>query len=103
MADGTMIMEVLTTGQVVIPPTVHPETQRPYKWLTEYTLFDVRIDDLPVRPPDLIERFERALGQWSPPPREYRPKTNWATRPTWPKRLHLYARPVWKASAKQCS
>jgi hypothetical protein len=91
MADGAMIMEVLTTGQVVIPPSVHPETQRPYKWLTEYSLFDVSIDDLPVWPSDLIERFERAMAQWSPPPGEYRSKTNGATPPTCPKRMRLYA------------
>jgi hypothetical protein len=46
-ADGSMIMEVLTTGQVVIPPTIHPETQQPYRWLTEYTLLEVHIDELP--------------------------------------------------------
>jgi Bifunctional DNA primase/polymerase, N-terminal len=46
-ADGSMIMEVLTTGQVVIPPTMHPETQLPYRWLTEYTLLQVHIDELP--------------------------------------------------------
>src|SRR5262249_52696387 len=44
-----------------------------------------------VCPPDLIERFERALSQWSPLPREYRPKTNGATPPTSPKRMRLYA------------
>jgi hypothetical protein len=46
-ADGSMIMEVLTTGQVVVPPTIHPETQRPYQWVTECTLFEASIDDLP--------------------------------------------------------
>jgi hypothetical protein len=46
-ADGSMIMELLTTGQVVIPPTLHPETQRPYQWVTEYTLLQVHIDELP--------------------------------------------------------
>jgi hypothetical protein len=46
-ADGSIILEILTTGQVVIPPTIHPETQRPYQWVTEYTLLQVHIDDLP--------------------------------------------------------
>ena len=46
-ADGSMIMEILTTGQAVIPPTVHPETRRPYQWLTDHTLLQVNIDELP--------------------------------------------------------
>ena len=45
--NGTMLLEVLVTGQSVIPPTVHPETGQPYSWLTECTLFDVHIDELP--------------------------------------------------------
>jgi Bifunctional DNA primase/polymerase, N-terminal len=46
-ADGSMILEVLTTGQVVLPPTIHPETHKPYCWLTEHTLLEVSIDELP--------------------------------------------------------
>jgi hypothetical protein len=57
----------------------------------EYSLLDVRVDDLPVCPPDLIERFESVLAQWVPPPREYRPKTNGARPPTSPNRMRLYA------------
>jgi hypothetical protein len=95
MADSAMIMEVLTTGQVVVPPTVHPETQRPYMWLTECTLFDVSIDDLPVWPADVIERIKQALAPWLPPPREYnRTKSKGATgalRPASPKRMRNYA------------
>jgi hypothetical protein len=45
--DGNMLLEVLVTGQTVIPPTIHPETGAPYQWLTDYTLFDVCIDELP--------------------------------------------------------
>ena len=45
--DGRMLLEVLVTGQTVIPPTIHPETGQPYSWLTECTLFDVHIDKLP--------------------------------------------------------
>ena len=48
--DGSMLLELLVTGQTVIPPTIHPETGEPYTWLTEYTLFDVCIDELPELP-----------------------------------------------------
>jgi hypothetical protein len=48
--DGNMLLEVLVTGQTVIPPTIHPETGSPYQWLTDYTLFDVCIDELPEFP-----------------------------------------------------
>ena len=33
-------LEILTTGQSVIPPTIHPDTRKPYRWTTERTLFD---------------------------------------------------------------
>jgi hypothetical protein len=48
--DGGMLLELLVTGQSVIPPTTHPETGEPYAWLTEYSLLDVNIDELPVLP-----------------------------------------------------
>jgi hypothetical protein len=48
--DGGMLLELLVTGQTVIPPTVHPESGEPYTWLTDYTLFDVCIDELPELP-----------------------------------------------------
>src|SRR5262249_4349253 len=93
MADGSMIMEWVTTGQTVVPPTMHPETQRPYRWLTDNTLFDVHIDNLLVWLADLIERLEQALAPWSPPPKEYgrTPNPNGGAAPVSPRRMRAYA------------
>ena len=69
-ADGSMIMEVLTTGQAVVPPTIHPETQRPYQWVTECTLFEVSIDELPEREREIavaaVQDLAAAAGQTRP-------------------------------------
>jgi hypothetical protein len=42
------VAEILAGGRlVIVPPTVHPVTDRPYVWLTEATLLDVAADALP--------------------------------------------------------
>jgi hypothetical protein len=89
--DGVMLLEVLTTGQVVIPPTSHPETKQPYTWRTEYTLLQVSIEELPVLPPDTNERLQEALARWLPQPREYNRKKLSGAAPASPKRMHAYA------------
>ena len=78
-ASGNMLAEVLVTGQTVIPPTQHPETKKPYEWLTDSTLLNAHVDDLPHLPSDAIERLEQALKPWSPaaraPARSYAQET----------------------------
>jgi hypothetical protein len=42
------IAEILAGGRlVIVPPTVHPGTGKPYVWLTAVTLLDVAADALP--------------------------------------------------------
>jgi hypothetical protein len=45
----------------VLPPTIHPDTKQPYRWLTSETLEDVAPDDLPALPADIAERITAAL------------------------------------------
>jgi hypothetical protein len=46
--NGVTVAEVLAGGRLVIlPPTVHPGTGKPYAWLTAATLLDVAPGDLP--------------------------------------------------------
>jgi hypothetical protein len=78
--DNKMLVEVLVTGQTVVPPSIHPKTGKPYVWLTERTLLDVRVDELPELPPDIIERLEVALRPWLPARTYVRPKVT-AARP----------------------
>jgi hypothetical protein len=62
------LVEVLATGQSVLPPTVHPDTMQPYRWLTNDTLLNTRVDELPVITKAHIEALREALGPWLPRP-----------------------------------
>jgi Bifunctional DNA primase/polymerase, N-terminal len=65
--DGQVILEILAKGcQTVLPPTVHPETGKPYVWLTARTLENTKLHELPVVSPDIIARLEEALAPWLP-------------------------------------
>ncbi len=72
--SGQTVAEVLADGRLVIlPPTIHPGTGRPYEWLTEATLLDVAPGSLP--PLDAAA----VAGLFEPPPRpprrrEFRPR-----------------------------
>lgn len=56
-------IELLLTGtQSVIPPSIHPDTQKPYQWLSEEGLDALTPDDLEQLPPNTIEIIDAALG-----------------------------------------
>lgn len=56
------IIDLLAHGrQTVLPPTVHPDTEAPYEWLTEDTLLDTPLEKLPLLSDDIAERLEDAL------------------------------------------
>jgi hypothetical protein len=47
--DGRGLIDFLSSGkQTVVPPTHHPDTGRPYEWLTPATLLNTPITSLPV-------------------------------------------------------
>lgn len=61
--DGTMICEILSKGtQIVLPPSIHPETQRPYT--ANCNLYDVAhtLPELPLGIEDLIRGCLADLG-----------------------------------------
>jgi bifunctional DNA primase/polymerase-like protein len=63
--DGQILVELLSDGrQAAIPPSVHPDTGRPYQWLTTATLCDTPADRLVTLPADIGVRIERALAPW---------------------------------------
>src|SRR5690606_31478722 len=66
---GPPIVEVLTTGQTVLPPTLHPDTERPYRWVTEKTLFVRPLWNLPAITTAHMEALRLVLGPWCEPPR----------------------------------
>lgn len=56
------IIDLLAYGrQTVLPPTVHPDTGAAYEWLTDDTLMDTSIEQLPLLPDDIALRLEEAL------------------------------------------
>lgn len=61
---GERVLDLLAYGkQTVIPPTVHPDTGRPYFWTEgSDTLLEVTVDQLPELPVDILERVEEALA-----------------------------------------
>jgi hypothetical protein len=61
--NGHPLVEILTSGQTVIPPSVHPETGKPYSWEFQ-SLFEVRVDELSAVPSDLVDRLKAALKPW---------------------------------------
>lgn len=57
------VVELLSTGaQTVIPPSIHPDTDKPYIWLTEDSFPDFNPKDLPKLPKDFTEKVDKLLG-----------------------------------------
>ncbi|MFZ8934075.1 MAG: bifunctional DNA primase/polymerase, partial [Bacteriovoracaceae bacterium] len=51
-------VEILSTGnQCVMPPSMHPETKKPYTYIG-HNLLDIDIDDLPLLPDGFISEIE---------------------------------------------
>jgi len=60
--NGKNAVEVLTHGrQVVVPPTIHPDTKQPYVWVGD-ALDRHTPEGLPELPADVIERLADALA-----------------------------------------
>jgi hypothetical protein len=58
----TPIVELLTdTRQTVIPPSIHPDTGKPYIWLTADTLLNTPASALPVLTAEDIEKFTETV------------------------------------------
>jgi hypothetical protein len=58
-------LDLLAHGrQTVIPPSVHPDTGRPYIWLTNETLEHVTPERLSLLPSDIAEFLANALAQF---------------------------------------
>src|SRR5262249_5241741 len=62
LVGGKTVLEILGVGrQTVIPDTIHPDTQRPYIWVTGSLLDIAPEQDLPRLPEDIEQRIEKAL------------------------------------------
>ena len=63
--DGKPILELLGHGRkTTIPPSIHPDTRKPYEWVDGKELLNVHFEDLLELPSDIVERLEVALKPW---------------------------------------
>lgn len=49
------------SGQTVLPPSIHPQTGIPYKWISLESLLSIDIDELPIIDESKIEYLETLL------------------------------------------
>lgn len=60
---GERVLDLLAHGkQTILPPTIHPDTGKPYYWLTADTLEHVAPEALPVVPDNIADLLAEALA-----------------------------------------
>ena len=63
LVNGAMKAQILSDGrQTVIPPSIHPDTKRPYAWETDRALFNTHLSALPVAPDNLVDLILLAIA-----------------------------------------
>jgi len=51
-------IDILARGaQTVVPPSIHPETNAPYRWLTDVTLENTPYNELPIFTPAVLDEI----------------------------------------------
>jgi hypothetical protein len=89
--DGKPVVEILTRGNVSIPPTLHRKTGKAYYWGTHRTMFDTHVSELSEVTPEHIATLAKTLAPWCPP-KVYAPIiTPKDTKPTNDKRMKAWA------------
>lgn len=59
------VLDLLAFGkQTVVPPSIHPNSGKPYVWITNETLVDVPVDQLPTLPDNIADLLADALEPW---------------------------------------
>jgi hypothetical protein len=98
-----MLVEVLVTGQTLLPPTIHPKTMLSYRWLTDATLFNTRIDDLPQISIQHIDDLREVLKPWMPRPEQLTPARECRTDAQIDNQMLSYAVAALKGEARRLS
>jgi hypothetical protein len=99
-ADGAPLVEILTTGQTLIPPTIHPEMGQPYRWTdAELTLRTVAVEKLPEITAAHVGVLEAALAPWMAPKRAYASRPVTSAEPFSQTRMRAYAEAALKYEA----
>lgn len=59
-----MIIELLSTGnQTVLPPSIHPETQNPYRYTSKHRIENFDLSKLPSLPTGILDKIDRAISK----------------------------------------
>ena len=62
--EGCRVVDLIGPGrQTVLPPTIHPDTSKPYVWTGSETLEDVEPRELPGLTTDIVSKI---LRRWRP-------------------------------------
>lgn len=48
---------------IIVPPSIHPDTGKPYQWVTPDTLLNFDVSDLPLLLPEHLDRIAEVFGQ----------------------------------------
>lgn len=58
------VIDLCSTGrQVAVPPSIHPNTGKPFTYTTELGLSDIDPEDLPELPKDFSEQLDKLFGR----------------------------------------
>jgi AAA domain/Bifunctional DNA primase/polymerase, N-terminal len=70
-----VVLQVLSDGkQTVLPPSLHPDTGKPYAWSGARTLYDIRPENLPQLPANYVELIENILRPFGYVPEAEKPE-----------------------------
>lgn len=67
VADGKQyrVCDIIGEGrQTVLPPTVHPDTGEPYKWIGSVALEDIDADEIPAIDDDIADQIAKMLERF---------------------------------------
>lgn len=60
------VMDLLGEGSyTVLPPSIHPETKRPYTYTTDKQLHEIDLNILPYLPTDFVDKIDKLFGKTS--------------------------------------
>lgn len=60
---GRRLVDIIAAGrQTVLPPSIHPDTGQPYRWIGGAALESIDPDDLPELPADIGDQLAAALS-----------------------------------------
>jgi hypothetical protein len=95
------LVSILTKRKTVLPPSIHPDTGEPYRWLTRATLYTRPVLNLVPITAANIDALAVALRPWCPLPQPMRPSILQPNELVGDKRMRSYALSALRNEAKR--